>query len=430
MIILKLAIIAQTFFVFYPLYYGWEGGVIRSGISTIFISIILFICIARGAVKGQLTIPRVKIIPFLGFLAFILVSGSAVGFLHGYPTKAILSDLFPILEFIAYFLVGLMLIKTADQAKHLVRLLIAIIGFVAWIEVIIYLVHPQFYFHQTLISGLVIKRVVDFTTPIGLLLLLSTMTSGHKTFISYTLGVGMLMAILLSFLKSIWIALPLTLLMVTLLHRQRRQFIKKTAVLLGFLAVGLLLAAPVFSLFVQHPAPFDLSHMPSLMSGLLGQLFDSTIESYERWQYVGFVRDQIEESPISLIIGKGLGAGWWTSIGETRLAAEQPAQRWRTDVPSYPLFVAWKLGLTGVLIFGIIFVLLTRSSFYMLNALRDQFFSGFSAGMLGVYTYVFLVSAIAFTPFIHFPLPFYLGTTSAILCMLPRFYRSEQNGAG
>jgi len=423
--ILKLAIIIQAFWVLYPLYYGWEGAIIRSVISATFILTLGFFYFVRGAIKGQLTLPRVRIIPLLGWLVSICLAGSIVGFLHGYPTRAILSDLFPIIEFVASLLLGLVLIKTIEQAKRLIMLFVMSIGLVAWMEVAIYLVYPEFYFHQVLIGGLVIKRVADFTTPIALLLFLAMIgRKPYGTKIFYILGIGMTIAIFLSFLKSIWLASLIGIAIVFAVHPQKQSFVKKIISLVSFIVVGLLIAKIVFSFLKQSQGLITISNASSLTFKLIAQLFDPNLPSFERLQYVSFALRQWAESPI---IGKGLGAGWWTSIGETRLAEQLPSQRWRNDIPSYPLFVAWKLGLLGLLIFSIIGRFLIRSLIVGITTLRDPFWRDFLAGICGGYTYVFLISSFAFLPFNHFPIPFYMGIMSAIICKLSWFRPSEQN---
>jgi len=414
--ILKLAMILQAFWVLYPLYYGWEGAIIRSIISTTFIFILVFFYFARGAIKGQLTLPRVRIIPLIGWLISISLFGSIVGFLHGYPTRAILSDLFPIVEFVASLLLGIVLIKTIDQAKGLIMLFVMSIGLVAWIEVFIYWVYPEFYLHRVLIDGLVIKRVADFTTPIALILFLAMVGSNpYKNKIFYILGIGMTIAIFLSFLKSILLASLIGIVTVFAVHPRRHSFAKKIVSLVSFIAIGFLIAALVFSPMKQSQGPIIISNAPYLAFELIAQFFDPNLPSYERLQYVSFALHQWAESPI---IGKGLGAGWWTSIGETRLAEQLPSQRWRNDIPCYPLFVIWKLGLLGLLIFSIIGGFLIRSLIGGMTTLRDPFWRDFSAGLCGGYTYVCLISSFAFLPFNHFPIPFYMGIMSSIIFRL------------
>jgi len=422
-IFLKLAIIVEGFFVLYPLYYGWEGGIIRAEISVILAVLLILIYFLRGAILGKLSIPANNVVPFLGIFFFILMLGSTIGFMNGYPIRAILGDLFPCVEFIAFFFLGFISIKTSTDAKSLIWLLIGTLGTLAWIEVFIYFVYPNFYFFQVLINGMAIKRVVDFTIPIGLLLLISNLPDiRHKRYIFYFFGIGMLMSIVLTFLKSVWISVPLSLIVLAILHPQRRKLLKEVTVLLGSFVLLVLLAMTASQLFMQHSIPFVFSHIPSLMRGLMIQLADSTLISYERLQYISFGFKQIAKSPI---IGSGLGAGWWAPLGETRLAGELPPIRWRTDLPIYPLFITWKLGLLGLVLFGIIFWLLIRYSFHGVRYLGDSFWHNFAAAMLGIYIYVFLVSTLAFLPFIHFPIPLNLGIMSAIICKLPGFKMDE-----
>ncbi len=421
---LKVAMIIQAFFVFYPLYYGWEGAAIRSGIFTVLILIIAFGYFVKGVIKGRLTIPRVWVMPFLCFLIFVYTIGGAVGLLHGYPLRAILSDFFPMIEFVSSLFIGLILIRTIDQAKQLVWLFVITVSFVAWIEVIIYLVCPQFYFHQVLIKGLTCKRIVDFTPPIALMLFLAIdIRRFHKTWIFYVLGVSIVISIFLSFLKSVWLASLIGIITTFILHPQKRSFIKRCVSLFGFIVILALVATLIFPLIGQSQTPIVLSNALSLTTGLIAQLFNPELKSYERVQYIHFTLEQWQESPI---IGKGLGAGWWTSLGETRLAEQSTSQRWRTDIPSYPLFIVWKLGLLGLLILFITGIFIIKSLHYGLLALEDLYWRSFSAAMCGVYIYLLLVSSFAFLPFNHFPIPFYIGITSAIVFLLPRFQSSKR----
>lgn len=436
--IIKLAIAVQQFFILYPLSVGWSGGIIRVVISSLFLVSALFtLSFKEGTIHRARTdknsVQPSLMLSVLLFIAYIYLISSIIGLLCQYPFKAILSDLFPLLEFVLSAYIVFKSTKTVTQADSLVSFLLNIIFCFSLICIITYICNPLFYFHQTLIAGVAVKRIVDFTTPIGLLLAFSKLSiNQNRKYNALYLFMIFVFAIciFLSFLKNVWITLIIVYAITSNIGKNRKDNKKvinmeKDLNKMIFLMIGSILAICILNYLISLVIPD--ANTATLFFGLLSTLFDSDTGSFERADYFPFAFREWSESPL---IGKSLGAGFLAEIGETALAEDfTSTERWRADIPSYPALILWKLGIVGLIpwiyfIVNIVKYCLKLSAFDSFPLSMNNW-KLFSIALLRIYIFMIIVCSFAFTPFIHYPLTFYMGILTGVILKIEYLIQSN-----
>lgn len=433
--LLKICLVLQTLFVFYPLANGWAGGIIRSTMSGVMMLLLVFVIVV-----GNLHTPSTKFKTSLIAICILQILATILGLFKGYPIKAVFSDILPPLEYVTWFFITITIVQESSVAKDVVRFICFIIGLLACIEISIYIISPEFYYHQVAISGIAFKRIVDFIPPIGFILLTSItfnnrqedkFASNHLTEscplrhpekndkkleskgIAYVFIIAMLISICMSFLKSSWIGMILVLFVVPNLmniFKIRDNTVKKkrnNKVLLISIAL-------VVSISFALNKLFGISII-EIAIGLLSQLSNDDAESFERSGYPAIVYEQLSHSPLSPLFGLGLGAGFETTIGETNFSDEKGSTMWRSEVPSYPLFIFWKTGMAGLVLWLILFLSIRKHLKLGCKIDSTPFWKNYSTALGSIYGFVAFISTFAFTPYTHYPIMMYLGVLTGIL---------------
>jgi hypothetical protein len=429
--LLKICLVLQTLFIFYPLANGWAGGIIRSIMSGAMMLLLVFVIMV-----GNFYTPPTKFKTSLVAICILQILATILGLFKGYPIKSIFSDILPPLEYVTWFFITITVAKESSLAKDLVRFVCFITGLLACTEVSIYIFNPSFYYHQVAIAGIAFKRIVDFIVPIGFILL-TTITFNHtqeenckidnhlllypsennkdleSKGLAYVFIIAMLISICMSFLKSSWIGMVLVLFVipkVLSIFKIRDSNIKKTKRSKSLIIATILIVCISFLLNKL----FDIN-IVEIGIGLLSQLSNDDAESFERSTYPAIVYEQLSHSVLSPLFGLGLGAGFETTIGETNFSDEKGSTMWRSEVPSYPLFIFWKTGMTGLVLWFILFLSIRNHLKLARKIDSAPFWKNYSTALGSIYGFVVFISTFAFTPYTHYPIMMYLGVLTGIL---------------
>jgi len=411
---LTLSFLVQSLYIFYPLHYGWEGGKIRVAITTVFMVFLYTALALRLFTTGHVKRWKTPIDKLILLFACFPVSGFFIGVLRGYDIYSILQDLYPFVEFMGVFLLSTLIIRSEYQIRRILRWVLSAFLFTELIEVVLYFIQPTFYFHQVEAAGLAVPRIADFTQPI-ILSLIAGMLIYTEQKKSKLLIVIPLLASTLSFLKSIWVAEAVTFVFIFFLIDQTRK-----RNLLRNLAFGVIVLGIVIAPSSLLRDAFVSRNFISISRGMLQNLFNSEWISYtDRLGELHWLLNEIGESPVW---GKGLGAGKWTALAETRLAAQRSPIKWKTDVFSYPLAIAFKMGLPALFMAIFVGFVVLRYGISTFNKLEDGYPKGLVLGILASFLCIGIITTTAFTPFTHFPIAAYLGFGTALIFIVRGIY--------
>lgn len=401
---LSVALVANydpLFNYFYLYTREFEGGSLRALISLALMTTVAAAVLVRRFVAGGLSIPRLRLAP--GPLAYVLlvVVGVVTGLGLGNDIRLIGSDLFPVVEFVGFFVLAAIAVHTPRQLRALCWVVVVWGGIAAGIDVAIYgFAGNQLVSHFALSGGSqLVKRLDDFMPtlilPLGVALLGAERAKFRSSLLSLLL-MPMITATVLSFFRTLWLGSIVATLLLVAVSGNRSALLKRlvatvavTAAILG-VAGGTLLASV---------AGGDYSSLADLVVGRIAYI--------EPTSSVARVEDNIDL--LSSILGQpvfGLGLGG--------VLNGQPL----FSTSNYYLSLTAELGVFAFLAFGattLVFARRLLAVYRMVNSeLRESVI-----GVAGSFA-AMGVTLIAFPSLVHYPIPAYLGALAgSLVCVRP-----------
>jgi len=201
-----LAILYNPFFVYYLLLLNsWVGGRMRAATSTGLLLLLAAALFMRRTVNGQsLHRVRTPMDRWVAVLGIFLFSGMMVGFYADNDLRLMIADLFPFVEFCSFFFITTLIIREPEAARKL--MLRALTAGTATTLTLVVLYFLRGYMFQ---SQWIVPRLMDFI-PVILLpctigMYLHAPTKRIKILL-FVFSLILLLAILVGFSRSLWIA--------------------------------------------------------------------------------------------------------------------------------------------------------------------------------------------------------------------------------
>ncbi|HCC23194.1 TPA: hypothetical protein DF272_03380 [Candidatus Falkowbacteria bacterium] len=382
----------------------WRHGSVRVIISSAFLALFLIIYGAWSLreKKVRSATPLDKYLIFSG--AVILLIGAA-SYLRGNSTKFILADIFPLIEFGAYFFFATVFIKTKKQLYHIIFGLIAWLLLIELAGVIIYIIDPSVFGYQADPGGIVVKRLADFmaafTLPFIIVMYIflpnkktspQNLLTGRKI-LFLLLAIIPILALLFSFFRSLWLGV-IAALVVTFFTLIKRQVAWKMALLSAFTLISLFFIVDQMIIVPQR-----VFNGTSLYQLVHARVFAESVESNS-------IRGRFDDQKLMLkgfiekpLIGYGFGAAPGTS--------------------NYFTALLFMVGLPAAIIICLPFYIIWLKAYTVYFSLTDSLDKGLMLAFIAMFTSI-AVLLLSFPAVIHFPLFAYLGFFAASVYIIPK----------
>jgi len=344
--------------------------------------------------RGSLRIPLL-----LGSVAAVSV---VYGVATGNRASVALGDFYQVVEFALLFLLAKMLVKTEQQFRTLVYVIVAVIMINSVLEMANALMGARHLPHLNQ-RGIDVARPININAPIAFVTLLATLAfaKSKKWVIA---GIAILSANLIwSFTRGLWLASLASAIFLLMIQRGKaRRMVLKLAF------VSVLVSIPILY----------FSGLGSAIADRIGYSvvqFDSAsaedqVQSGRRVLEYILILPHIAEHPI---MGKGLGATFEIA-GDAVLEGPKGEQVDHHYVHDLYLMIAFRLGLPALLIFLVVLWKYFRRS---IKNLRNLDLSAYNAALLaGLISAVFGEAVLSLTSptFLNHPTAGVLGCIMAI----------------
>lgn len=380
----------------------FEGGSIRA-----LISLVVLACVYYGVIvnrhRNKTLIPGRIEIPWQASYVVVALVGAVVGLLAGHDLRLIGSDLFPVIEFAAYFpLVGLAC-RNRDEAARFAVILLTWGGVVAAIDVVLYIFRGDLFASRFALNGgsTLIHRLDDFMPalllPVTVVIAILTRERALRigaTAVSVCLGA----ATILSFFRSLWLGLfvaAAVMLVIAFAGQIRRIRVTRQAAIVGAASGGVALVVLAVMSFVQVSGSSILS------------LVVSRALHVEKTSGTARVDDNITLLSMFSAHPVGIGLGGVSPSGPLFSASD------------YYLTTAVELGVVGLFLLiamGIVFV---DVNYWRYRMATDRLIRALILGSIGSFTCM-EVTLLTFPSLLHYPIPAYLALLAGIVGVLFR----------
>ena len=382
-------------------------GRIRALISVFFIVLLSVGILLKASISKKIVRLKTPLdIPLLLFLIFPVV-GAVHGFFVGNSVRLILNELFPILEFTAFFFLTTLIIKDRRQCYTILKVIIGWLLIMASGGIIFYFfAHSSFAARALLVgSGLIVPRLYDFMPvilfPLLIGLYLYPEENKPKSIIQnriFILCISLipLLSLLLSFFRSLWIAIIGSLFFKFMLtFRYKRQL--KAALGAFLIAISIFLMIDLF--IIPKTTIFDYHSLSSVVYERAFNLKEDQVKAYSisaRIKNNIFMLAVIYDNPL---IGIGLGS-------DVTNAA-----------PNYYLILACTMGLPALFFafwMGYIILILALRRFKAASGIDKGWILGIAGSFVSV---AILINS--FPAILHFPIPAYMAVMLVCLFTFP-----------
>ena len=217
-------------------------------------------------------------------------------------------------------------------------------------------------------------------------------------------------ALLISFSRSFWVALVITIIFSLILiwrFYSWRQFFKSilwitVSFVLGFILIYLVAVFPY-----PRPGNFNADFMSRVSNGN-----ESAISS--RWSLLPVLWKEIKKEPF---LGQGYGATITYISSDPRVLQNNPDGKYATYAFEWGYFDLWlKLGLFGLLSYIFLIIYLTKNALILGRKNGNLIYLGIASGL------IFLVVTNFFTPYLNHPLGMGIIIIGACLIQKDRVY--------
>ena len=407
-LLLALVSILNPYYLYLLYTHTWRYASLRVGISSFFILLLFITVFLRGSLRG--TIQRFKTpldTPLIAFLSFCAIT-TVYSFLLGNSFQLIFADLFPFLEFSAYFFIATILIKNLKQLNFILK------GILAWLlltslgGIIFYFFSSHQLGYGAALGRIAVGRLADFmaaiTLPLlaGLYFYVEPKARGliiKQRLLIIFLSLIPLLSLLIGFFRSLWIGVGGALIFIFLMILKKKRHLK------AVFTVLILITILFFSIDYFFISKTQIFRGKTLSSLLLERVLHEPSESSSiagRFQQNPFLLSEIYKSPL---IGKGFGTF--------------------SGFANFYLAIPYMMGLPALFFFFWLAFVFIKYSIQVFGNVQG-IYKGWVLGILASFVSTAL-SVLFFPAILHFPIPAYLGVLAACLFLLPKFIKNLKN---
>ena len=327
------------------------------------------------------------------FLLYMIMS-SGYGLYRGNSAWAIMGDVFPFFEFVAFAMVTLFVVREQKQINSIAFVLLAALTLKAlWILYLFFtgqLLSMQLAFSEhasmveigDIVSGRPFDPNITLITPCVLLYLTIFPKGISKWLLIFILFFFLGFAVL-SFTRSIWIGITISIFLMILLvslYVDKKKGLK----IIGFITLfSFVLAMAINVISVEGESLYSLLterifHTVEQLDTKLG-----TLRIFE-------IQDALDDFSRNFMFGKGMGGTLETLSREGVEAIDEQ----KTFIHNYPMALLLKLGSVGMIsLISVLFVLVKRSLLILKKS------KGTNAYFFGISFLVFLTGFLIFINF-------------------------------
>ncbi len=403
-------VVIGTVFIYNPVFnyrflltHQFEGGSERA-----IVSLGVLFCVYLGIVIDRLRshTPLVaRAVPpwQLSYVALALV-GAAWGLLAGHQLRLVSADLFPVVEFAAYFpLVGLTS-RDPDDPRRLAIALLVWSGAVAAVEVGLYLIEGGRFASRFALNGgtTLVPRLDDFIPalflPLGLAIA-GYVRSQPLRGVAAAASIALAAATAFSFFRSLWAGLivAVAFMLVVAYIRSSRHIEVNRRTLLRASGVGAIVVA-----FALATTLIKVGR-----EGSIASLIVSRAAHIETTSGTARVVDNLQL--LQMLRDHPLGVGLGGMEGNLPLFSTS----------DYYLSTAVELGVVGILILVAMGVAFLKRNLERFGNAPDPLTRAIVLGVVGSYTCM-AVTLLTFPSLLHYPIPALLGLLGGILTLVDR----------
>jgi uncharacterized membrane protein len=388
----------------------FHGGSLRASVS-ILVIVVLSAALALKRRRQQWTPLQLPLRGRHWLFLFLLALGAASGLFQGHDVRLIASDVFPIFEFAAFYLLALNLLPSAGDARQVLLRFLAWGTFVAAFDLALYALNRDVFLSHFALAGTqtLVQRIDDFMPallfPVALSLLL--LERKRDSQLLYLLsGFVLAGAIALTFFRSLYTGvLAATLVILGLIFAATRTHRKTVLLRLGaFVVVGLLLAGIAGALALRTQAASRNLSIPELVADRIRYVENTSGPA--RVEDNGRLLDLAFHHPI-------FGAGLGSKLYNLRWFS-QPLPIFSSS--DYYLGVAAQLGFPAFLTMIWIAWKFMYGAFRTYRSTALEANRAVSLGVIGAFVSMG-ITLLTFPALLHFPIAAYLAIMAG---MLPR----------
>lgn len=218
-------------YIYYLMSHGALGGItLRLAMGSVFLFSIIYLSFIVLFVKKnmKIKISKTPLFVLINILFIFFILGVTVGFVKGNNLKYLLLDVFPMLEmFIVYYVIKLSpIIQDNFDFGKLIKwfmlylFLMSITGFISY--VVLSFIKPVFFGAlRAYISGITVNRMMDFIIPLFLPAILFFYKYIKKKYWAIILTITSAIVVLLTFYRTIYVAVFIGILYLLLINRSK-----------------------------------------------------------------------------------------------------------------------------------------------------------------------------------------------------------------
>jgi len=370
-------------------------GLVRS-IVLLFIGLALLF---QLLLKKSLTRTSTPLDKFLAFWLMVIAASFVYGFyVEGNSMRYLLGDTYKLTEIILIFWLTTVLVKKTSQVRFLIW------GFLA-VALAFGMLDSLIFFKQAPLFGdILLARVriaAQFSSIFAFLLVLSLVLHEKSTMTKAILGVlgfFFFMSFALTFLRTGYIAIPLTLAVLLPLYLyKRRRYVLPTLAKLAALVVFLLIFIGVFNLILTSIDPnMDIIRASVLRFSSLITPASEDPMGVRMLEISSIISQALAQNPL---LGKGLGGEYY---GATLVEAEVEWGVKHYVHNNYFDFLI-RTGILGLVVFIILAFKYLKAAIRFYLRSRDSFYQGSLLGCIAVFVcscVIALSTSILYSPFL------------------------------
>jgi hypothetical protein len=392
----------------------FEGGSARATLS-----IAVLACLYIGIVVNRSRDPEFRIsmphIPWqVSYVVWAFI-GAALGLIGGHDLRLVVADLFPVVEFAAFFPLVALTCRSRVEASRLAVALLIWGSIVAAIEVGLYIVAGDQFVSRFAFNGgaTLIHRLDDFIPalflPLGVALAVQCRHS-YVRVAAIAASTALTAATILSFFRSLWVGLFAAL--IVMLWIWFGSSIRLISFTRG-LAVRLGVGAAIVVVVVGTLSVVKVSSGLSAMSLLISRM--THIESTS-----GSARIDDNRQLIQLFQEHPLGIG---------LGGMSPSGYPLFSTSDYYLSTAVELGIVGLLLIVAMTVTFVRRNYMRFRTESRPLMRGIVSGTIGSYVCM-AVTLLTFPSLLHYPITAFLAILGGVAAVVGQQPVGSESPAG
>ena len=379
----------------------WSYASFRIGISSFFIFIFALSILLKGFLRGNVNKLKTPLdTPLVIFLIFPIIA-TASGFIQGNSARLILSDLFPMLEFVSFFFITTLVIKNDKEVSFLLKVVLAWLVLIELCAIIFYIFNSKLFAYGATPAGITVNRLPEFMAVISLALLMGSYfyprvrkegSFNRKRLLILFFSFIPLMSLFLGFFRSLWLAVAGGSVFIFLMICRYKMKLK--SILIFFFLFIILFF--LFDIMIISKTDIFQGKTLSFL------IFERAFHILGKESHSLSVQSRLEEAPrlLNIIYGAPLiGIGFGNPL--------------TISTSNYYLRMASTMGLP------VLFFLFWIAILFMTKGIKkfhkaDWNSKGWILGILASFVSVALV-ILTFPALLHFPIFAYLGILMACL---------------